>query len=63
MSPITLIKYKELFQKKGFVYYFEKYYSWLNVTHQYEFSFEHFMGFKKFTKDKLIMNILEDIKK
>lgn len=63
MSPITLIKYKELFQKKGFAYYFEKYYSWLNVTHQYEFSFEHFMGFKKFTKDKLIKNILEDIKK
>lgn len=62
MSPITLIKYESKFRKKGLVYYFEKYYSYLKDTNEYELSFEHFMGWKSYKITDRIIDILHEIK-
>lgn len=63
MSPITLLKYDDYFKRFGFAYFFEDYYLYLRKTRQYEMSFEHFMdGRKSFRKQKLIMEILSEIR-
>lgn len=63
MSVFTLYKYSNLFQKKGFAYYFEHYYSFLKVTGEKEVSFDQYMGWQSFNMKKQIGIILADLKK
>jgi hypothetical protein len=63
MSVFTLYKYSNLFQKKGFAYYFEHYYSFLKVTGEKEVSFDQYMGWQSFNMKKQVGIILADLKK
>jgi hypothetical protein len=69
MSFITLIKYKELFLKNGFEYFFEQYYNEINKpffnfdTAMNVFqSFDDYMSFNNFSLSQLKDEIFEIIR-
>ena len=74
MSFITLIKYKNLFKKHGFEYYFDQFYRMYNfppinreVAIESNMSFDEFMGRNPFdltTFHKKLMEVItKDMKK
>lgn len=63
MSVFTLYKYSDWFRKNGLVYYFERYYRYLNSTGQKETSFDQYMGWHCFNMRKQTQAILADLRK
>ncbi len=62
MSPITLLKYSNLFKEKGLPYYFELYYKFLKDSNSYEISFDKYMSWKKFNKKDYFMHIIKELR-